>query len=304
MIEQIRPYRSILSVPGSNARMIEKGLASAADVAFLDLEDAVSPKSKTSARAAVIEAINEAEWGDKPRAVRINAIGTPWFARDIVDLVEQTGGKLDLIIVPKVDSVGDLLAIDRLLESLEVAADSSRPVAIDAQIESAAGLVKAADIARASTRVSSLVYGPGDLAASLRMPGLGIGIRSEWDDAYGGDRSHFIMMSILVAARAHRVRAIDGPYADYRDESGTRASAARSRALGFDGKWCIHPSQIEAINDVFSPTGSEIANAEAIIAAWRASESGALVHDGVMIDAANVRMAQATLAVARRVAQD
>lgn len=291
----MRPSRSVLSVPGSNQRMIDKGLDSAADMVFLDLEDAVAPAAKVEARDRVIEAINEGDWGNKPRVVRINAIGTPWFARDLIDLVEQTGDLLDLIIVPKVDAAADLQTIDRLLSGLERAVGRSTLIQVEAQIESAAGLAAATEIASASSRVESLIYGPGDLAASLRMPGLGIGIENEWDRAYGGDRAHHIMLTILIAARAGELRAIDGPYADFRDPDGLMASAMRSRALGYNGKWCIHPAQIETVNEVFSPTEAELETARAILHAWEASTDGALVHDGVMIDAANVRMAQATL---------
>jgi citrate lyase subunit beta/citryl-CoA lyase len=301
MIDRSRPSRSILSVPGSSERMIEKGLASAADIAFLDLEDAVTPAAKPEARALVINALNHADWGTKPRAVRINAVGTPWFVRDVVDLVEQAGKNLDLLIVPKVDSIGDVHAIDRLLSSLETSINRTEPIAIEAQIESAAGLSLASMIAASTHRVEALVYGPGDLSASLRIPGLGIGTTSSWDTTYVGDRFHHIMMTILIAARAGGVRAIDGPYADFHDGNGLKISAERSRALGFDGKWCIHPSQIETINEVFSPTPQELERAQAIVDAWTSSKNGALVHDGVMIDAANVRMAEATLALGRGV---
>jgi citrate lyase subunit beta/citryl-CoA lyase len=279
--------------------MIEKGLGSDADIAFLDLEDAVSPEAKTDARTIVINAVNTADWHGKPRAVRINAIGTPWFARDLVDLMEQAGDRLDLIIVPKVDSAADLQAVERLAMSLELASGRSTPVQLEAQIESAQGLASATAIAGSSKRLESLVYGPGDMAASLRMPGLGIGTRSEWDDAYGGDRSHHLMLTILIASRAAGIRAIDGPYADFRDGNGLRASALRSRSLGFDGKWCIHPAQIEIVNEVFSPTAAELEHAAELVAAWESSSAGALVHGGVMIDAANVRMAQATLLLGR-----
>jgi citrate lyase subunit beta/citryl-CoA lyase len=299
----VRAARSILSVPGNNSRMIEKGLASAADIAFLDLEDAVAPDAKETARVAVIEAINSGDWHGKPTAARVNGVGTPWFARDLVDLLEQTAERLDLIIIPKVDSPGDLAAADRLLTGLEAAAGRHKPVAIEAQIESAGGLLHCAKIAAGTGRLEALVYGPGDLAASLRMPGLGIGMRGEWDDAYGADRHHVTMMSILVAARANGLRAVDGPYADFRDPDGLRASARRSRALGYDGKWCIHPAQIDIVNEVFSPSDEEIEHALSIIEAYREAAErgeGALVHQGVMIDTASLRMAESTLALAER----
>jgi citrate lyase subunit beta/citryl-CoA lyase len=299
----VRPARSILSVPANNPRMIEKGLGSGADIAFLDLEDAVAPDAKPAGRALAVDTVANADWQGKPRAVRINAVGTPWFARDLIDLIEQTGDRLDLIVLPKVDSLADLVAVDRLLASLETSVGRSQPVRIEAQIESAGGLAACAAIAGGSARLESLVYGPGDLAASLRMPGLGIGMRGEWDDAYGADRHHFTLMTILVAARANGLRAVDGPYADFRDADGLRISARRSRALGYDGKWCIHPGQIEIVNEVFSPTAEEITHARSIIDAYREATTrgeAALVHQGVMIDTASLRMAEATLELANR----
>jgi citrate lyase subunit beta/citryl-CoA lyase len=299
----VRPARSILSVPATNPRMIEKGLGSGADIAFLDLEDAVAPDAKPAGRALAVNTVANADWQGKPRAIRINAVGTPWFARDLIDLIEQTGDRLDLIVLPKVDSLADLVAVDRLLASLETSVGRSQPVRIEAQIESAGGLAACAAIAGGSARLESLVYGPGDLAASLRMPGLGIGMRGEWDDAYGADRHHFTLMTILVAARANGLRAVDGPYADFRDADGLRISARRSRALGYDGKWCIHPGQIEIVNEVFSPTAEEITHARSIIDAYREATTrgeAALVHQGVMIDTASLRMAEATLELANR----
>lgn len=299
----VRISRSVLSVPATSPRMVEKGLASNADMVFLDLEDSAAPSQKADARAAVIAAIDGADWVGKPRAVRINAVGTPWFARDIVDLVEQAGHRLDLIIVPKVDSLVDLAAVDRLLASLEASISLPPKIRIEAQIESAPGLLACDAIAASSSRLEALVYGPGDLAASLRMPGRAIGMRDAWDDRYGGDRLHYPLMRILVAARANNLRAIDGPYADFRDLAGLRTASERTRALGYDGKWCIHPAQIDVVNEVFTPDAEEIEAARQIIAAYEeatAGGSGAIVHQGVMIDAASVRMAEITLDAAER----
>lgn len=298
-----RISRSVLSVPAGNSRMTEKGVASAADMMFLDLEDATAPNQKETARASAIVALRESDWSGKPRMVRVNAVSTPWFARDVVDLVEQAGEQLDLLLVPKIDSVGDLAAVDRLLGSLEAAIGRKTPIAIEGQIESASALVAANDIARSSSRLDALVYGPGDLAASLGLPGRSIGMRNSWDERYGADRLHYPLMQILVAARANGLRAIDGPFADFRDPEGLRAAAERTRALGFDGKWCIHPAQIEIVNDVFTPSDDEIAAARELIAAYTEATTagtGAVVHDGVMIDAASIKMAQATLAIAER----
>jgi citrate lyase subunit beta/citryl-CoA lyase len=302
-----RGSRSVLSVPAINPRMVERGLASAADMIFLDLEDSTAPNQKAEARAAAIAAITGADWGKKPRAVRINAVGTPWFARDLIDLVEQAGHRLDLLVMPKVDSPADLLAIDRLLTSLETSTSMPATIGIEAQIESAAGLAACDAIAVSSPRLEALVYGPGDLAASLRLPGRAIGIRDAWDDRYGGDRLHYPLMRILVAARANGLRAIDGPYADFRDPDGLRRSAERTRALGYDGKWCIHPAQIEIVNEVFTPADDEIAAARELIEAYEeaiAGGNGAVVHQGVMIDAASVRMARATVAMLQANADD
>ena len=298
-----RISRSVLSVPVINSRMVERGLASNADMIFLDLEDSTAPSQKADARAAAIAAVDGADWSGKPRTVRINALGTPWFARDIVDLIEQAGHRLDLIVVPKVDSPADVAAVDRLLTSLEASIPNSQDVRIEAQIESAAGLVACEKIAAASPRLEALVYGPGDLAASLRLPGRGIGMRGVWDDRYSSDRFHYPLMQILVAARAHGLRVIDGPYADFRDLDGLRRSAEQTRALGYDGKWCIHPAQIDVVNEVFTPDDEEIEEARAIIAAYEEATTsgiGAVVHQGVMIDAASVRMAQAIAEIAGR----
>lgn len=296
-----RSSRSVLSVPAINPRMVERGLASNADMIFLDLEDSTAPNQKADARAAAVAAVDGADWAGKPRAVRINSAGTPWFARDIVDLVERAGHRLDLMVVPKVDSAADIAAVDRLLTSLERSIAVPPKIRLEAQIESAAALVACESIAAASPRLEALVHGPGDLAASLRLPGRAIGIRDAWDARYGGDRLHYPLMRILTAARSGGLRAIDGPYADFRDLDGLRRSAEQTRALGFDGKWCIHPTQIDVVNEVFTPDDEEIEAARAIIEAYEeatASGSGAVVHQGVMIDAASVRMAETILTMA------
>lgn len=303
----MRASRSILSVPASNPRMIEKGLASDADIAFLDLEDAVAPNMKAAARTQAIDAINHGDWHGKPRTVRVNQVGGPYFARDLIEIVEQAGANLDTIILPKVDRAADALAASRLLDGLEAGIGRPIPIAIDAQIESAAGLVHCDAIAAAAPRISALVFGPGDFAASMGMPGRAIGMRGAWDDAYGADRLHYPLFRMLTAARAAGIRAIDGPYADFKDAEGLRASALRSRALGFDGKWCIHPDQIEIVNSVFTPDDDEVAAARAILGAYaRLTEqgSGAAIHEGVMIDAASVRMAQSVIEIADRLPSD
>jgi citrate lyase subunit beta/citryl-CoA lyase len=284
--------------------MIEKGLASNADMVFLDLEDATAPSQKAEARASAIDAVRNADWRDKPRMVRVNAVGTPWFIRDLVDLAEQAGDLLDLVLVPKVDTLADIHTVDRMLASLETSQTLTRTIHIEAQIESAAALTHCDEIASSSSRLESLVYGPGDLAASLRLPGRAIGMRGVWDERYNADRLHYPLMRILVAARTNGLRAVDGPFADFRDPDGLRRAAEHTRALGFDGKWCIHPGQIDIVNDVFTPDDDEIADAREIVAAYAeatSSGSGAVVHQGIMIDAASVRLAEATLAIADRI---
>ncbi|MGH2551914.1 MAG: HpcH/HpaI aldolase/citrate lyase family protein [Thermomicrobiales bacterium] len=299
-----RIARSVLSIPANNPRMIEKGLASSTDMVFLDLEDATAPNQKTEARASAIDALRNADWRDKPRMVRINAVGTPWFIRDLVDLVEQAGDRIDLVLVPKIDFLADIHTVDRMLLSLEASKSLAPSIHIEAQIESAAALTHCDAIASSSSRLESLVYGPGDLAASLRLPGRAIGMRGVWDDRYHADRLHYPLMRILIAARTNGLRAIDGPFADFRDPDGLRHAAEQTRALGFDGKWCIHPGQIDIVNEVFTPDDDEIADAREIVAAYAeatSSGSGAVVHQGIMIDAASVRLAKATLAIADRV---
>ncbi|ABG05742.1 Citryl-CoA lyase [Rubrobacter xylanophilus DSM 9941] len=296
--------RSLLAVPGSSPRMAQKALASAADEVFLDLEDAVAPGEKAAARAQVVRALRELDWGGRRRLFRMNAPDTPYFHRDLVEVVGGAGGAVDAVLVPKVRRPEDLYAIDLLLSAVEAEAGlEPGGVGLEAQIESAGGLESAPGIARATPRLSALHFGPGDYAASVGMPQRSIGVADEWDEAYGADRFHYAMHRIVVAARAAGLRALDGPVADYRDEEGLRRSSLRARSLGFDGKWCIHPAQIEVVNRVFSPTEEEVGWAKKVVAAYERAEaagSGAVAVDGQMVDAASIRMAQSTLERARR----
>ena len=289
-------FRSVLAVPASNGRMIEKALASAVDAVFLDLEDAVAPAEKTSAREKVIRAVAEFDWGGRPAVYRMNALDTPYFYRDVIEVVEQAGENLGAILVPKVDRPEDLHALDLLLGGVEAAVGlEPDKIKLEVQIESATGLANVDAIAQASDRLEALHFGPGDYAASLQMPQMSIGTTDEWDEVYPGDRFHYAMQRILVAARAAGIRAVDGPVADYRDEEGLRKSCLRARALGFDGKWCIHPAQIEVVNEVFSPTQKEVRWAEKLVAAYeKAGETGAgsVGVDGHMVDAASIKMAR------------
>jgi citrate lyase beta subunit len=301
-----RPERSVLAVPASNWRMIEKGVASDADVVFLDLEDAVAPGEKISSRANVVRAFRELQWGAKPRLYRVNGLVTPYFYRDLIDVIEPAAGAVDLIMLPKCEGPQDVHVAATLLGQLELNLGLERPIGLEIQIESPAGVLHAAQIAAGSSRIESLVFGPGDYAASVGMPVTAIGGDDEWDAAYPGHRFHDVMHGILVAGRAAGVRVIDGPYATFRDLDGLRQSARRARALGYDGKWCIHPAQIPVVNEVFSPSPDEIAWAEKVVAsAATAAEGGqgALQIDGIMVDAASVKMAERTLRKAGRTSQ-
>jgi citrate lyase beta subunit len=295
----MRAPRSILAVPASNLEMAEKALASAADAVFLDLEDAVAPDEKAGARGNIVRALRELDWHDRPTLYRANALDTPYFYRDLVEVVEEAGDRLDIVMIPKVQRPEDLHVAATLLSQIEMAVGlEAGKVELEAQIESAEGLVNVDGIANATERLTALHFGPGDFAASVRMPQTNIGTMDEWDEAYPGHRFHYAMQRIVVAARARGLRALDGPVADYRDEEGLRESCLISRSLGFDGKWCIHPAQIEAVNEVFSPTEREIEWAKKVVEAYEeasAAGTGAISVDGQMIDAASIKMAQNTL---------
>ena len=301
-MSQVHATRSVLATPGSNPRMIEKALASEADVVMIDLEDAVAPAEKAAARETVAEALREGDWRGRPRTFRINALDTPWFARDLITVHDLAAGKIDLIVLPKASGVADVHTVSTVLASLE---DPNRadPIKLDVQIESAAGLVHCEAIAASSPRIASLVFGPGDFAASLGMPLAAIGMPDTWDAAYPGHRWDYALQRILVAARAAGVLALDGPYADFRDLEGFRRSCLVARALGYDGKWCIHPAQVPVANEVFSATPAEIAWAEEVLTANAAAAvegRGSFALHGQMVDAATLRMAAATLARAAR----
>jgi citrate lyase beta subunit len=299
----VRVSRSVLAVPASNPKMAGKALASAADAIFLDLEDAVAPDEKPQAREKVVHALKELDWGDRSTLYRVNALDTPYFYRDLIEVVEEAGSRLDGVLVPKVQRPEDLHVAATLLLQLELATGlEPGKIKLEAQIESAGGLVNIDGIANATGRLEALHFGPGDFAASLGMPYRSIGTMDEWDEAYPGHRFHYAMHRLVVAARAAGLGAIDGPLADYRDEEGLRESCLLARSLGFDGKWCIHPAQIETVNEVFSPTEKEVEWAERVMAAYEeasAAGTGAISVEGQMVDAASIRMAENTLELAR-----
>ena len=316
MTRPVRLNRSQLSVPGTSARFIEKAAASAADVVMLDLEDAVAVGDKAAARKTVIAALNDVDWGERTVSVRINALDTPFMYRDLIEVVEQGGPRLDLIMVPKVNLAADVHVLDVLLSQIEAATGRARPVGLELQIESAQGLQNADAIAAASPRIESLHFGPGDYAASIGARTTSIGgpvpdyaLLADADPSgararHLADPWHYAMARIVIAARAAGIRPLDGPYGDFRDADGLAWSAARAAALGFDGKWAIHPDQIAPINAAFSPRPDEVERARRILDALKsgaAAGRGAVVLDGRMIDAASIRQAEGLVEKARRI---
>jgi citrate lyase subunit beta/citryl-CoA lyase len=295
----MKAARSLLAVPATRRNMVEKALASDADGVFLDLEDAVAPDHKAGAREDVARALQELDWRGRPKLFRANALDTPYFYRDLIEVIEAAGDFLDAVIVPKVNRPEDLHAVSVLLKGLELATDlDGGKIRLQAQIESAKGLTNADAIASATDRLEALHFGPGDFAATARMPLTSIGVMDEWDEVYPGHRFHYAMQRIVVAARAAGVRVVDGPVADYGDEEGLRRSCLLARSLGFDGKWCIHPAQIPVVNETFSPTEKEVEWAQKVVAAYEEANSagsGSVSVDGQMVDAASIRMAQNTL---------
>jgi citrate lyase subunit beta / citryl-CoA lyase len=295
----MRTARSLLAVPATRRKMAEKALASAADAVFLDLEDAVAPDSKAAARTDVVHALEELDWEDRPALFRANALDTPYFYRDLIEVVERAGDSLDSVMIPKVNRPEDLYAVSMLLSQLELAMELERgKIKLEAQIESAEGLANVDSIASATSRLEALHFGPGDFAASVSMPQTSIGVMDEWDEAYPGHRFHYAMQRIVVAARATGLRVLDGPVADYSDEEGLRRSCLIARSLGFDGKWCIHPAQIAIVNETFSPTARDVEWAKKVVAAYEeanATGSGSISVDGHMVDAASIKLARNTL---------
>jgi citrate lyase subunit beta/citryl-CoA lyase len=288
----------MLFVPGSKPSMIEKAAASAADAVCIDLEDSVTADDKAAARANVVSALQKLDFGGRVRIVRINALDTPYTYRDVMEVVEGAGDRLDLLMLPKAESPGDLGFVDVMLTQIEATRGWTARIGIEAQIETAKGFLYAREIAGATPRLDALIFGPGDYAASLHMPATGIGEFDAWDDAYPGHRWHAVMHTVVAAARANNVRCMDGPFAAFKDTAGLERAARIARALGFDGKQCIHPAQLATVNAVFAPSDEEVARAEGVVRAYDeavAAGQGAVTHDGRMIDAASIRMARAVL---------
>ncbi|HET8757295.1 MAG TPA: CoA ester lyase [Solirubrobacteraceae bacterium] len=289
----LRPRRSCHSVPGSSERFLAKAAGLEADEVFLDLEDAVAPSEKARARELVIAALREQDFGGTTVVVRVNGTDTPHYYRDLVDVVEQAGDRLDAVMLPKVRTPGDVEMTDKLLRQIELARGFEvGRIGIEAQIEDATGLLACEAIAAASPRMETLIFGPGDYSAAVGIPVTTIGGAPE---DYPGDHLHYVFSRLVVAARAAGIQAIDGPYAAIDDDDGLRTRARMARALGVDGKWTIHPRQIATVNEVFTPTREEWERAEALLAAYRDAHEaghGAAMFDGEMIDEANRKMAE------------
>lgn len=308
LIEQATPrlHRSELAVPGSTPALFEKAAQSAADVIFLDLEDAVAPDDKEQARRNAIAALNDIEWGAKTLSVRINGLDTHYLYRDVIEVVENCP-RLDMLLIPKVGVPADVYALDMLVTQIEQAKKREKRIGFEVLIETALGWSNVEAIAQSSKRLEAMCFGAGDFAASTRARTTVIGgLNADYgvlsDRDAGGQRQfhladpwHAAQVRILVACRAWGLRPIDGPYGDFKDSEGYISAAKRGAALGFEGKWAIHPSQIELANQVFSPAPEEVDKARRIVAAMaRAAKEGrgAVQLDGRLIDIASIRMAQ------------
>ena len=292
----MRSRRSNLAVPGSSPKMLDKARGLPADQVFMDIEDAVAPIAKPEARKNIVAALNEGGYDGKVRAVRVNDWTTQWTYADVVEVVEGAGPNLDCIMLPKVQSAEQVVALDLLLTQIEKANGFEvGRIGIEAQIENAMGLINVDAIACASPRVETIIFGPADFMASINMKSLVVGEQPPGYDV--GDAYHYILMRILMAARAYDKQAIDGPYLQIKDVDGYRRVAGRSAALGFDGKWVLHPGQIDAANEIFSPRQEDYDKAELILDAYAYATSleggakGAVMLGDEMIDEASRKMA-------------
>jgi malyl-CoA/(S)-citramalyl-CoA lyase len=311
IIEQATPrlHRSELAVPGSNPGLFEKAAKGAADIVFLDVEDAVAPDDKEQARKNIIAGLNEIDWGTKTVMVRINGLDTHYMYRDVVDIVEACP-RLDMILIPKVGVPADVYAVDMLVTQIEAAKKRTKRIGFEVLIETALGMANVEAIAQSSKRLEAMSFGVADYAASTRARTTVIGgvnpdygVLTDKDTAgnrayYWADQWHAAQTRMMVACRAYGLRPIDGPFGDFGDPDGYIAAAKRAAVLGYEGKWAIHPSQIELANQVYTPSEAEVTKARRIVAAMAEAAKagkGAVSLDGRMIDIASIRMAEALL---------
>ncbi|MFL5471605.1 MAG: HpcH/HpaI aldolase/citrate lyase family protein [Gemmatimonadales bacterium] len=300
-----RLQRSELAVPGFQPGMFRKALESEADYVFLDLEDAVAPADKAQARLNVIAALQEHDWRERGKtvAVRINGIDTHYMYRDVVDVVEQAGDRLDIVLIPKVGVPADVYLVDALLTQIEEAKGIEQRIGIDVLIETALGMANVETIAQSSRRLEAMHFGVADYAASCRARTVNIG---GLNPDYPGDQWHAALSRMIVACRAYGLRAIDGPFGDFKDPHGYTLAARRGAALGIEGKWAIHPSQIALANEVFTPPAKEVERARRILDALEQAARegrGAAQLDGRMIDAASARMARVVVEMNEAISQ-
>jgi malyl-CoA/(S)-citramalyl-CoA lyase len=311
-----RMNRSELAVPGSRPELFEKAAKSAADIVFLDLEDSVAPDEKAQARKNIVQAIADVDWGDKTLSLRINGLDTPYMYRDLVDVLEQSGERLDLIMIPKAGTAADIYAVDMLVTQIEAATRRGKRIGFEMIIETALGMMNVDEIAAASPRNESLHFGVADYAASTGARTTGIGgphpdygvltdvVEGAARRYHWGDMWHYPISRIVVAARAHGLRPVDGPFGDYSDPDGFQAQARRAAVLGCEGKWAIHPSQIVLANAVYSPSEAEIAKARRILEAMERAQKegkGAVSLDGQLIDIASIRQAENMVRLAEQI---
>jgi malyl-CoA/(S)-citramalyl-CoA lyase len=306
-----RPNRCQLFGPGSRPALFEKMAASAADVVNLDLEDSVAPDDKAEARKNIIQAVGDIDWGRKTLSVRINGLDTPFWYRDVVDLLENASDRLDQIMIPKVGCAADIYAVDALVSSIETAKGRGRRIALEVIIETAAGIAHVEEIAAASPRLQAMSLGAADFAASMGMQTTGIGGTQENyymvrdGQKYWPDPWHWAQASIVAACRTHGVLPVDGPFGDFSDDEGFRAQARRSATLGMVGKWAIHPKQVALANEVFTPSAAAVAEAREILAAMTEAQrtgQGAAVYKGRLVDLASIRQAEVIVRQAEMIA--
>jgi len=293
----VRLRRSCLAVPGSSPKMLAKAAVLAADQIFLDLEDAVSPLEKVGARDTVVQALNENDYSGKTRVVRVNGVTTQWCLGDLLAVVGGAGRNLDCVMVPKVEDAGQLHFVDHVLTQLEGEHGIEHRIGIEAQIENGRGAMNIREIAQATPRLETLIFGPGDYAANMGVGALVIG---SIDPDYPGDQWHFILSLIVTAARAYGLQAIDGPYTDIKNTDEYRRLCLRAKQVGYDGKWVLHPDQVGIANEVFAPSREEFEGARRLLAAYEHATTverrGAVMHEGQMIDEASRKIAEAVVA--------